>query len=345
MPTRLSLLILALCACTTCTIDASAQKIELLNSDNHASLRGLSAPSDKTVWVSGSHGQVGRSTDGGTTWQWITVPNYEKRDFRDIEAFDEKTAIIMAIDTPAEILKTIDGGKTWRLVYHNNTPGMFLDAMEFWNDESGIVLGDPINGKFFVARTFDNGEHWQDIPAAKTPSADTGEACFASSGTNVRSLDKDEACFISGGLRSRLFIRDKAIDLPLLQGANSTGANSIAVGDHDKLNGGKFLVVVGGDFAHDTARTKNACISHDGGATWITPLDPPHGYRSCVEFTGKDKNTLLACGTSGVDYSTDGGIHWTLISTTGFHVCRKAKHHGKTVFLAGGNGRLGKLTF
>ena len=60
--------------------------------------------------------------------------------------------------------------------------------------------------------------------------ADSGEACFASSGTNVRKLDKGAACFISGGLRSRLFIRDKTIDLPLIQGKETTGANSIAVG-------------------------------------------------------------------------------------------------------------------
>ena len=34
---------------------------------------------------------------------------------------------------------------------------MFLDAMEFWNDHSGIVMGDPIDGKFFIARSFDGG--------------------------------------------------------------------------------------------------------------------------------------------------------------------------------------------
>lgn len=314
--------------------------IQLLTTGPHTSLRGLSAVSDKIVWVSGSGGAVGRTLDGGQTWTWSTVPGYEKRDFRDIEAFDAKTAIIMAIAEPAEILKTTDGGRTWKLVYENKTPGMFLDAMEFWNINSGIVVGDPVNGRFFIARSFDGGDSWHDIPFKELPAADSGEGCFATSGTNIRNLDRDEACFVSGGPRSRLFIRDKAIDLPLIQGTTSTGANSIAVKDHNKLKGGRQLIVVGGDFTKDTAREKNCFYSTDGGATWIRPATPPHGYRGCVEYIGGDK--VLCCGTSGVDISYDNGKNWKEIDKAGFHVCRLAKK-GKTVFLAGSGGRVAKL--
>jgi hypothetical protein len=327
------------CSAQTTPHPANEARIEILTSGLHSGFRGLSVVTDKILWVSGTDGTVGRSLDGGATWQWITVPGYEKRDFRDIEAFDAKKAIIMAIAEPAEILKTNDGGKTWKKVYENDTPGMFLDAMEFWNYDSGIVIGDPIKGKFFVARSFDGGDSWHEIPTLELPAADSGEACFASSGTNIRHLDRETACFVSGGLRSRLFIRDKQIDLPLLQGKESTGANSVAVQDNKKLHGGRHLVVVGGDFMHDTAREKNCAITLDGGLHWIIPTEAPHGYRSCVEYIGKDR--LLCCGTSGVDISTDGGIHWQLISGEGFHVCRQAKL-GKAVFLAGG-GRIARL--
>lgn len=180
-----------------------AQVIQLVHSGVNVSIRGLSVVDDKTIWVSGSNGTVGKSTDSGNTWKWISVTGFEKRDFRDIEAFDGATAIIMAIAEPAQILKTTNGGESWKLVYENKTPGMFLDAMEFWNEQSGIVLGDPVNGKFFIARTFDEGNTWQEISAANLPAADSGEACFASSGTNIRKLDRDEACFVSGGTRSR----------------------------------------------------------------------------------------------------------------------------------------------
>jgi len=341
MQTKLILLSLTISVCCSAQTGSLAPPsgIENLATGLHNSFRGLSVVTDKIVWVSGTNGAVGRSLDGGVTWQWKTVPGYEKRDFRDIEAFDANTAVIMAVDEPGDILKTKDGGKTWVNVYENRTPGMFLDAMEFWNFDSGIVIGDPIKGKFFVARSFDGGDSWHEIPARELPAADSGEACFAASGTNVRKLDKGSACFVSGGLRSRLFIRDLQIDLPLIQGTNSTGANSIAVQDNKKLHGGLHLVIVGGDFSKDTSREKNCAITNDGGHTWLSPAEAPHGYRSCVEFIGKDR--LLACGTSGVDISTDGGMHWSLISSQSFHVCRQAKK-GKAVFLAG-NGRIARL--
>ena len=211
---------------------------------------------------------------------------------------------------------------------------MFLDAMEFWNDESGIVIGDPIKNHFFIARTFDGGYTWKNIPVANYPVADSGEACFASSGTNIRKLNKSEAVFISGGLKSRMFIRDKKIDLPIIQGTETTGANSIAV------KSSKHMIVVGGDFNTKDAAEKNCFITKDGGKSWNAPDSPLHGYRSCVEYL--NKKNWVSCGLNGVDYSKDDGKNWQWISKDGYHVCRKAKT-GKAVFFAGGGGRIGKL--
>src|SRR4051812_35283116 len=111
---------------------AHAQKIQMLSTGSRASLRGLSAVSERTVWVSGNEGTVGRSTNGGKTWEWITVPGYESKDFRDIEAFDASTAVVMASgEEPGLVLKTVNGGKTWKKVDENATPGIFPDGMEF----------------------------------------------------------------------------------------------------------------------------------------------------------------------------------------------------------------------
>jgi len=86
-----------------------AQMVRVLTDSNKLSLRGLSVVNNQTLWVSGTGGTVGRSIDEGKTWIWITVPGFEKRDFRDIEAFDDQTALIMAVAEPAAILKTSDG--------------------------------------------------------------------------------------------------------------------------------------------------------------------------------------------------------------------------------------------
>lgn len=311
-----------------------AQSVSLLVSGNTASLRGLSVVSDNIIWVSGTNGSIGKSLDGGLTWKWTVVKIFEKMDFRDIEAFDRVRALVMGIAAPAYILKTIDGGDTWKVVYENKRKEMFMDAMEFWNEQSGIVLGDPIDGRFFIQRTFDGGNTWQGLPQQNYPLADSGEACFASSGTNVRKLAKNEACFISGGMRSRLFIRDKKYDMPILQGKESSGANSIAVKTKN------IMIVVGGDFTRPDDTIKNCVITHDGGKTWSAPSIPPHGYRSCIEYLGKKE--WICCGTNGVDHSTDDGVTWKWISKENFNVCRKSKE-GKAVFFAGAKGKIGKL--
>jgi hypothetical protein len=317
-------------------------QVKILTKDTKTSIRGLSVVNDMVVWVSGSNGTIGKTTDGGKTWKWSVIKGFEKIDFRDIEAFDAATAVVIAVDAPAYILKTIDGGENWKIVYENKTKGMFLDAMEFWNELSGIVIGDPIDGKVFVARTFDGGSTWRDIPDNYRPVADSGEAFFAASGTNVRALDRDESVLVSGGTRSRVYIRDKKIDLPIIQGKESTGANSIAILDNNKLNGGSTMIVVGGDFSNPNSDSLNCFYTTNHGRTWKAPKRPPHGYRSCVEYLSKKQ--LISCGPTGIDYSFDEGNTWKLISKEGFHVCRIAKR-GAAVFLAGNDGKVGKLIF
>ncbi len=61
--------------------------------------------SDRVAWVSGSRGTVGRTTDGGDSWQWCPPAGYEQRDFRDVHAYSENIALVMAVDSPGIILK------------------------------------------------------------------------------------------------------------------------------------------------------------------------------------------------------------------------------------------------
>lgn len=313
---------------------AGAQAIEVLQTGREVSLRGLSVVTDRVIWASGSKGTVAKSLDGGKTWNWMTVPGYEARDFRDIEAFDENNALVIAIAHPAHILRTNDGGKTWRLVYENSAKGMFLDAMDFTGDENGIVVGDVVNGHLFLARTADGGNTWRE-EISRFIVSDTTEGCFASSGTNIR-LDPDGGYhFVTGGLRSRMISGSAAVVLPFDHSRTSTGANSLAVAP-----GRRLMIAVGGDFTADSLRIRNCFISRDGGQTWQPPEVPPYGYRSCVEFVSPGR--AVTCGLNGVDITEDEGRTWTIISKDSFHTCRKAKN-GRAVFFSGNNGRIGRL--
>ncbi len=328
------------------SICISAQKpmVEVLTSGTKTSLRGLSVVNDNIIWVSGSNGTVGKSTNGGKNWKWMKVNGFEKTDFRDIEAFDANTALVMGIGEPAYILKTNDGGESWKIVFENKTKGMFLDAMDFANNQNGIVVGDPIDGKAFIATTNNSGNTWEILQAGHNQSRiDSGEAFFAASGSNIKLFTNGEYFLVSGGLRSRLFHNTGVSDLPLLQGKETTGANAIDIFDNGMpRKPGSRMIIVGGDFNADSLTTSNCFYSNNGGKTWHAPKTPPNGYRSSVEFLSK--KDVLTCGLNGVDYSSDGGKNWRSVSTEGFHVCRIARI-GTTVFLAGSNGRIARLVW
>lgn len=335
--------------CIFLTYVVNAQQIKVLESGKRVSFRGLSVVDDQVFWVSGSNGSVVRSTDGGKTLQWITVPGYEKRDFRDIEAFSANTAVIMAIAEPAVILKTTDGGKNWKKVFEDTTKGMFLDAMDLYSDnQKMIVVGDPIQGKLFAAVSENGGDSWEVMSAPngkddvrKVP--DT-EAMFASSGTNVKLINQKDfgtpTLLVTGGSKARLkdlYHHSFNDSLPMMQGGTSTGANSI-----DYWSKTKSAVIVGGDFAKDTIATNNCVLVSfkKKKPVFTKPTIPPHGYRSSVIYLNEKK--LVTCGTSGIDISKDGGQTWEFIAKESFHVVQKARN-GKAVFLAGGNGRIAQL--
>ena len=326
--------VLSLCLTIFLISTVPAQKIKMLSLGNPASLRGLSAVNDQLIWVSGSAGTVGISTDAGTSWKWITVPHYEKTDFRDVEAFSDQEAVIMGITQPAVILKTKDGGKTWKTVFQDSS--LFLDAMDF-SANNGILIGDPVNNKVFFAQTKNRGDDWEILSANTQPATEKGEAFFAASGSNIKWLPDHHFVYASGGKKSNLYLDGSGkLNLRLSQGRETTGANSIAVNPSNPNQ----VFVTGGDFSKDSIINGNALRISLRPFDQQLPHRPPHGYRSCVEYI--NDQTLICCGTSGVDISTDGGMNWKLISTKSFHVCGKSKT-GKSVFLAGAHGAIARL--
>ena len=326
------------------------QKITItaLSMGTNSSIRGMSIPSENIIWVSGSNGTVGRSKDQGKTWQWVVVPGFEKKDFRDIHAFDSVTAVIMAVDNPAHILKTKDGGKTWKTTFTKEQDGMFLDAMDF-NGQEGICIGDPLSiggaGKklFFIIRTFDGGDTWSPTPLYQSPPASDNEAIFSASGTNISFLNHPdfEYAFVTGGTISNLFLMgrpgkpNKMVNIPINQGIASTGTFSVAT---DKVN--KYYCI-GGDYKEPGNQYDNFYFTTDAGKKWGTPsIAPPFGYRSCIQLI--DDKTLVACGTNGIDFSKNGGKEWLDISKEGFNVCMVSPNK-KQVFFAGEKGKLAIL--
>lgn len=319
------------------TLSSYAQHIEILQQGKSTSIRGLSVVDDHIAWLSGSKGTIAETTDGGKTWNWQQVKGYEKADFRDIEAFSDKEAIIMSSGTPALILKTTDGGASWQEKYRKTDTAYFLDAMDFADKKHGYILGDPINNKFLLLETKDGGETWE--PFKNPPDALPGEAAFAASGTCLKVDTDDVIEIVTGGSQSRLLMllgekwshgKWVSARLPITHGKSSQGAFSLS-----------GLIVVGGDYLNNR-RADSVASYWPGDEHARKPatlsITPPAGFQSCVEYIAG--GTYLSTGTPGSNITADGGKTWVQIDTISYNVCRKAKQ-GNLVLLAGDGGKIG----
>lgn len=320
----------------------NAQTLIPINSGKSTSLRGLSVVNNSVAWISGSKGWTARSLDSGKTWSWKQIEGYESLDFRDIEAFSESKAILINAGSPAVILLTLDGGKSWKEVYRNDSPDIFLDGMDFWDLENGLIYGDPINQQMVLLKTTNGGQTWQNISDNNKIKLVEGEASFAASGTNIRCDSKGNSWIATGGINSRLFYSKDygkswdAYTCSIIQGKSSTGPFSIAF----RKNG--FGIAVGGDYLIDSARFKNLVLTKNEGKSWFEPSISTFGYRSAVEYLSNKH--LIATGSGGTDFSKDGGKTWFKLSSLGFHTVRKAKS-GKLVLLTGSDGRIAHLSY
>jgi len=328
-------LVLTLLCLTASKLFAQEYQLAKSITNTTASFRGLSVVDNFNAWLSGGQGLVGNTTNGGLSWSFHQVKGLEKTDFRSLYAFDAQRAVIANAGSPAHILITNDGGKTWNTVYTNSHKDAFFDGMDFWNEKEGIIYGDPIDGKMLLLRTYDGGLTWTELK--NSPMLEKGEASFAASGTGIRCLSKNQIMISTGGVVSRLWIsKDKGehwtnLSTPVIQGESTTGIFSFAQNN-------KALILVGGDYLKESVAIKHNFYSLDGGKNWLTPATPTRGYRECVEpITSK---TVLATGPSGTDISNDNGITWKALSDEkGLHVVRKARN-GSLVILAGGNGNV-----
>lgn len=317
---------------------ALSQEISILTERKEISFRGIETYKNHCIWVSGNKGTVGKSLDAGKTWAWVSPIGYENFDFRDIEVFNEKEALILSAGSPAVILRTANGGKLWTEVYRDDRPEIFFDGMDFKGKE-GFALADPIDGLFQQLHSKDRGKTWRDVSNFMFFFADEGEAAFAASGTSVVYL-KNNVWLGTGGSTASIFRRnEKTLHMdkfhcPIMQGQPSQGVFSIDFIDT------KTGVAVGGDYMDDQNSSNVILLTYDGGENWQGPESSTTGYRSAVKYI--TSQILIATGTSGTDISRDGGNNWNNISTASYNSLAKSKS-GKEVYLTGSNGDIAKI--
>jgi photosystem II stability/assembly factor-like uncharacterized protein len=309
-----------------------------------ASLRAVDSAGPGVVWASGTNGVVLRSEDDGYLWQPCAVPpGAGNLDFRGVWGWDADHAIAMSSGRGADsrLYETTDGCAHWLLVLTNREAAGFWDAIAFWNRQQGMILGDPVNGRFTILRTNDGGGHWTRDESAGLDADARGESIFAASNSAL-ALDPDtmSANFVTGGpggsriFRFRPGIRGQpgrwtAVASPLSQ--NSETAGLFSIGFRDSRHG----VAVGGDYKQPNGRKNTAAWTSDGGLTWIAASGPCSGYRSAVAWD-QDFQVWIAVGPNGSDVSYDDGKTWKPFDKAGWNAL-------SLPWVVGPDGRIGML--
>lgn len=327
-----------------------AQTYELINQDfPDVSYRGLSIINQNSFLVSGSKNTIGKTTDAGKTFTWIKPTIVENRDFRDIEAIDDKNYIALSIDSPSYILETKDGGKTWLKRFESNEKGIFLDAIAQSANDSKIVmvLGDPIEEGMpylMVNQLKKKNADWEKVTTLfshHVKLSNSKEAFFAASGSNLY-FDKKQVLIVSGGAESNLYHyterKKVAYSLPKGEGEYA-GMNGLSY--NADLNIG---YLAGGDFTKPDYSTGNFMkfTMENSAIKFIPTKSQPMGYKTATAIL--DKNRVIICGYSGVEYSADAGETWSLITRESYNNCMVSTDN-KTVYLVGNKGKIGRVSF
>ena len=288
-------------------------------SGSTSELRGLSVLDAKHAWASGSGGAVLRTKDG-EHWEKLTVPGAEALDFRDIEALDANTVVLMSAGPgdASRIYRSTDAGATWKLVHTNPDKDGFYDAIAFWDAQNGMVMGDPVDHLFVVRVTHDGGQTWEKPEGLALPQMFPGEGAFAASGTCLTVVKgSDYAWFVTGGAKvSRVFRthnRGQSWNsgiTPIAAGNPSSGLFSVAFLDTQRG------FSAGGDYKQPKFAGLNGVRTENGGKTWTAAPISATGFMSAVVAIPGTSNDLVAAGLNGEAISHDGGRTWSPLGDT-----------------------------
>ncbi|OKJ93597.1 oxidoreductase [Streptomyces sp. CB03234] len=317
---------------------------QLKGTGTEVRFRGLAAVSRSTAWVAGSKGTVLRTSDGGRSWQNVSPADARELEFRDIEAFDGRRAVVLAIGEgeASRIFRTDDAGATWTESFRNTDPRAFYDCVTFFDSRHGLAMSDPVDGKYRILSTGDGGRTWKVLPTTGMPAALPGEAGFAASGQClVSSGPKDVWLATGGGATARvLHSSDRGLTWTVAEStipAGDPARGVFALAFRDRTHG----LAVGGDYRTGQPSPRVGAVSRDGGRTWRQAHTPPPAYRSGVTWLPHSRSAALAVGPTGTDLTTDSGRTWRTVDTGSYDTVDCAADFG--CWASGEKGRVARL--
>ncbi|HZV68698.1 MAG TPA: YCF48-related protein [Saprospiraceae bacterium] len=106
-----------------------------------------------------------KSTDRGDSWTYTDMSGYANG-LVDCHFIDENIGFVCGINENigAVILKTIDGGGTWQLVFSSNDGMEYIWKMDFVNEDVAYGAIESFANSTSVVKTLDGGDTWGEYP-------------------------------------------------------------------------------------------------------------------------------------------------------------------------------------
>jgi photosystem II stability/assembly factor-like uncharacterized protein len=361
---------------------AEAQ-FDIEDSHTTASLRGIHNVGRGVAWASGTNGTVLRTEDGGYLWQTCSMPpGAEKLDFRGVQGFDENTAIVMSSGTSdlSRLYKTSDGCETWKLIFTNPDKEGFWDAVRFEStfpqenpQGTGVLIGDPVNGKFVIYTTKNRGDSWRPWETDEKEqaylrfhpaNARKDESLFAASNSALVVLYPNHFFFVTGGKGGSHIFASEGHDpidngttfkfsVTTLPFAATDTAGVFSIAEQRTGPYSANIMAVGGDYQKPDNvgsavflpfRAQSYFDLDLSSQKVIAAQTPPHGYRSSVAYDPQQK-LWITVGPNGTDISRDDGKNWTPLTPSGYDAPDADKNWNalSLPFVVGPHGRIGRL--
>ncbi len=261
---------------------------------------GAYVPNEKTLWAVGLGGMFGNAGGYYRIFNGQTSANAVSNEYLYcIWAKDETTALAGSssqANTSASIFKTINGGSTWTSSSVTSI-STFVNAVNMFDANFGVFLGDPKGTVWGVGKTSDAGKTWSAVTGV--PAAQASESGYVGSNYFLG----NNAWF--GTTKGRVY---RSFDKGLSWAVSTiTGAGQISkIAFMDKNNG---LAVY-----NETGKSNSVIASTtNGGQTWTSNKYNLTNYQltPIYFYTSTDAGKIFMLCSGGQVFSTKtNGATW-----------------------------------